>query len=180
MELTNVPFNAHLAQHLRCTVRQRIPTSYQITNGSRCCQVTSPPFPTGFRLEDVFPTVATLETGVFNGEREGMGRRWGSLRYRVSEWIPSALTLHESGGSHVKGRICGGTINSTASRGLCATVAGYALRCVLMGKASRTHHPYAKVTVPPPPPSRPHVSPLVLPLVSPARSLYQCYHGAPR
>ncbi|KAF9492502.1 hypothetical protein BDN71DRAFT_1451330 [Pleurotus eryngii] len=140
----NVPFNARPAQHFRCTVRRRIPSSYHITNGSRSCRVT---------MEDVFPTVTALEPG------------WGTLRCRASERILPALQLHESQGTRIR-LICGGTINSTALRQSSGT--------------SRTHHPLAEVTVPPPPPSRPHVSPLALPLVSPARSLYQCYHGAPR
>ncbi|KAF9492539.1 hypothetical protein BDN71DRAFT_1451469 [Pleurotus eryngii] len=50
-------------------------------------------------MEDAFPTVAVLESGFCDGEREDIGRRWGTLRCRVSERIPSTITLHESAGA---------------------------------------------------------------------------------
>ncbi|KAF9492506.1 hypothetical protein BDN71DRAFT_1451347, partial [Pleurotus eryngii] len=47
-------------------------------------------------VKDVFPTVAALEPGFCDGEREDICRRWGTLRCRASERIPPALQLHES------------------------------------------------------------------------------------
>ncbi|KAF9491240.1 hypothetical protein BDN71DRAFT_1453086 [Pleurotus eryngii] len=66
-------------------------------------------------MEDVFPTVAALEPGFCDGERED---------------------LHESQGTCIR-LICGGTINSTDL----PHSGGRALHCVLMGKKNITDAP---------------------------------------